>query len=100
MRTIQRSEFYTDKGQYAVMTRVKVFDSAHLARIADHLRCNAEGLVFSTNPPAIDNCRIAGAVLGWAFSLAPVRIEAKTQTGPIDSIVSGPVGTGIEERSI
>jgi len=74
MQTIQSSEHYTDKGHYAVMTRTTVLKDAQLARIADNLRRNAEDLVFSTNPSTIDSCRIAGTMLGWAFSLDPVRI--------------------------
>lgn len=45
-----------------------------LARIAAHLRWNAEDLAFSTIPPTLENCRIAGAMLSWAFSLIPVRL--------------------------
>jgi hypothetical protein len=74
MQTIQWSEHYTDKGHYAVMTRTTVLKDAQLARIADNLRRNAEDLVSSTNPSTIDNRRIAGTMLGWAFSLDPVRI--------------------------
>jgi len=77
MKIIERSELYTDKGQYAVFTRTEVLDYAKLASIAGHLRRNAEDLVFSTNPPTIDNCRIAGEMLGWALNLAPERIGAK-----------------------
>ncbi len=77
MQTIQRIERYTDKGHYAVMTRTTVLKDAQLARIADHLRRNAEDVVFSTNPPTIDNCRIAGAMVGWAFNLVPLRIGTK-----------------------
>jgi hypothetical protein len=75
--TIQRSEHYTDKGLYAVMTRMTVLQEAKLARIADHLCRNAKELVASTNPPHIDNCRIAGMMLGWAHNLAPLRIGTR-----------------------
>jgi len=74
MQNIQRSEHYTEKQHFAVMTRTKVVKYAQLARIADHLCRNAEGLATSTNPPTIDNCRIAGMMLGWAYRLAPLRI--------------------------
>jgi hypothetical protein len=77
MQTLHRNEHYTDRGHYAVMTRTAVIKDAQLARIADHLRRNAEDLTGSSNPPTIDNCRIAGAMLGWAFSLAPIRIVVK-----------------------
>jgi hypothetical protein len=76
MQTLQRSEYYTDKGCYAVMTRTSVVNYAQLTRIADQLRSNAEDLASSTNPPTLENCRIAGAMVGWAFNLAPVRIQA------------------------
>ena len=77
MHTLQRSEHYTDKGSYAVMTRMAVVTHAQLRRIADQLRSNAEDLAFSTNPPTLENCRIAGAMVGWAFNLVPLCIEAK-----------------------
>ena len=78
MQSIQYStEQYTDRGHFAVMTRTAVLKDAQLARIADHLRRNAEDLVSSSNPPTIHDCRIAGAMLGFAFTLAPLRIEAK-----------------------
>ena len=76
MKTLQRNEHYTDKGHYAVMTRTAVIKYAQLVRIADHLCRNAEDLAASTNPPCADNCRIAGAMVGWAYNLAPLRIEA------------------------
>jgi hypothetical protein len=59
------------------MTRTMVVNHAQLTRIADHLRRNAEDLALSTNPPTVDNCRIAGTMLGWAFNLAPVRIAGE-----------------------
>jgi hypothetical protein len=77
MQTLQRSEHYTDKGCYAVMTRTAVLKDAQLARIADHLRRNAEDLADSSNLPTIDDCRIAGAMLGWAFTIAPICIVVK-----------------------
>ena len=74
MQVSQRTEQYTDKGQYTVMTRTTVLREAKLARIADHLRRNADDLAFSTDPPTIDNCRIAGMMLGWACNVAPLHI--------------------------
>lgn len=74
MQTKRRSEHYTDKGKFAVMTRTTVIKYAELARIAGHLCRNAEDLVFATNPPTVENRRIAGTMVGWAFSLAPLRI--------------------------
>jgi hypothetical protein len=71
------SEHYTDRGQFAVMTRTKVLNDAQLARIAGHLRRNAEDLASSSNPPAVHDCRIAGTMLGWALNLAPLRIQSK-----------------------
>jgi hypothetical protein len=76
MDTLQRTEHYTDKGHYAVMTRTSVIKHAQLVRIADHLRRNAEDLASSTDVPTFENCRIAGAMVTWAFSIAPLRIEA------------------------
>ncbi|MGO9337293.1 MAG: hypothetical protein ACLPY1_07290 [Terracidiphilus sp.] len=75
--TVQRSEHYTDRGHYAVMTRTTVLKEAKLSRIADHLCRNAEDLVFSTNPRAIDNRCIAATMLGWAYNLAPLRIGTR-----------------------
>jgi hypothetical protein len=75
--TIQRSEHYTDRGLYAVMTRTTVLKGAKLARVADHLCRNAEDLALSTNSPTIDNCNIAATMLGWAYNLAPLRIGTK-----------------------
>lgn len=72
IQLIHNSEHYTDKGDFAVMTRTTVLK---LDRIAGHLCRNAEDLVSSTNPPTIDNSRIAATMLGWAYSLTPMRIE-------------------------
>jgi hypothetical protein len=77
IQTLQRNEHYTDRGHYAVMTRTTVLKDAQLARIADHLLRNAEELASSSVPPTIDDCRVAGAMIGWAFKVAPVRIGAK-----------------------
>jgi hypothetical protein len=77
MQDIQSSEHYTDKGLYSVMTRTKVVSYAQLNRIAGHLCRNAEDLAASTDPPCVDNCRIAGAMLGWAYNLAPLRIASR-----------------------
>jgi len=74
MQTIQCSEHYTDRGNYGAMTRMTALKDAQFVRIADNLRRSADDLVFSTNSPIMDNCRIAGTMLGWAFSLDPVRI--------------------------
>ena len=77
MQSIHQSEQYTDRGHFAVMTRTAVLKDAQLSRIADHLRRNAEDLAESSNRPTIDDCRIAGAMLGWAFTIAPIRIVVK-----------------------
>ncbi len=77
MQTTQSNEQYTDKGHYAVMTRTTVLKYAQLVRISDHLCRNAEDLVSSINPSSIDNRRIAGTMLGWAYSLVPLRIGTK-----------------------
>ena len=77
MQTLQRSEHYTDKGCYSVMTRTAVVNYAQLTRIADQLRRNAEDLASSTNPPELENCSIAGAMVGWAFTLVPLRVHAR-----------------------
>ena len=77
MQTLKCNERYTDKGQYAGVTRTKILSYAQLNRIADRLCRNAEDLAFSTNPPIPENCRIAGVMLGWALNLAPIRIGTK-----------------------
>ena len=77
MQTLQRSEYYSDKECYAVMTRTAVVNYSKLTRIADQLRRNAEDLAFSTNPPMAENCRIAGTMVGWAFHLAPLCIDSR-----------------------
>ena len=74
MQSLQCSEHYTDKGQYAVMTRTRILNHAQLTRIADHLCRNAEELLFSTDQPTIDDCRTAGMILGLAYNLVPMRI--------------------------
>jgi hypothetical protein len=75
MQSIQYStEHYSDRGHYAVMTRTTVLKDAQLARIADHLRRNAEELVSCSTPATVHDCRIAGAMLGFALTLTPVRI--------------------------
>ena len=77
MRDIQSSEHYTDKQNFAAMTRTKVVNYAQLVRIADHLCRNAEDLATSTDAPCFDNLRIAGMMLGWAYNLAPLRIGTR-----------------------
>ena len=77
MNTLHHSEHYTDKGHYAVMTRMAVLKDAQLVRIADHLRRNDEDLADSTDVPTFENCRIAGAMVTWAFNIAPLRIGEK-----------------------
>lgn len=73
----QRDEHYTNHEGFAVVTRTKVLTDGRLFRIAGHLRSNADDLMSSTNPPTVDDCRIAQTMLGWAYNLAPVRIVAK-----------------------
>ena len=75
MQTLPRIEHYTDKGCYAVMTRTAVVNYAQLTRVADQLRRDSDDLASSTNPPTLENCRIAGAMVGWAFNLVPRRIQ-------------------------
>lgn len=77
MQSIHQSEQYTDRGHFALMTRMTILKDAQLARIADHLRRNAEDLAGSANHPTIDDCRIAGAMLGWASTIAPIRIVVR-----------------------
>jgi len=78
MKTLQRGELYSDMGTHAVMTRTAVVcNDAQLRSIADQLRGNAEELAFSTNPPTPGDCRIAGAMVGWAFSLVPFCIDTR-----------------------
>ena len=71
----QLSENYTDKRGFAVMTRTKVVKYAQLVRIADHLCRNADDIIASSDSPSVDDCRIAGMMLGWAYSLVPLRIR-------------------------
>jgi len=77
MHDIQLSEHYTDMQNFAAMTRTKVVKYAQLVRIADHLCRNAEDLAASSDPPSLDNCRIAGMMLGWAYNLVPLRIGTR-----------------------
>jgi hypothetical protein len=77
MRTTECNELYTDEGHHAVMTRTTILKYAQLTRIADHLCQNAEQLLFSTNSPSVENCRIAGTMLGWAYKLTPLRIGTR-----------------------
>ena len=77
MQTLQRSEHYTDKGRYGVMTRTAVINYAQLTRIANHLLRNAEDLVASIDFPTPENCRIAGGMVGWAFNLVSLCIGTK-----------------------
>jgi len=76
MQAIQRSELYVNNGNYIVMTRTTVLPYAQMAGKAGQLCGGAEDLASSANPPAIDDCRVEGAMLGWAYKLAPVRIGA------------------------
>jgi hypothetical protein len=71
------SEHYTDKVDFVTMTRTRVVEYAQLASIAGHLCRNAEDLAASTNPPCVESCRIAGAMLGWALNLVPMRIGTR-----------------------
>jgi hypothetical protein len=76
MQTLERNELYTDKGNYAVMTRISVTTYAQLTRIADHLCRNTKGLAASSDPDCGDNYCIAGTMLGWEYNLAPLCIQA------------------------
>ena len=76
MQSIHQTEQYTDRGHLAVMTRTAIKD-LQLARIADHLRRNAEDLADPSNLPTIDDYRVAGEMLGWAFTIAPIRIVVR-----------------------
>ncbi len=70
-------EHYTDKQHFAAITRTRVVTSSQMASIAGHLCRNAEDLADSSNPPSIEDCRIAGMMLGWAYRLGPLRIETR-----------------------
>jgi hypothetical protein len=74
IQLLHNGEHYTDKGNFAAMTRLTVLK---LDSIAGHLCRNAEELASSANPSVIDESRIAGAMLGWAYSLAPLRIGTR-----------------------
>ena len=72
VQLIQNSEQYTDKGQFGVMTRTTVLK---LDSIAGHLCRNAQDLASSAGSPGFDERRIAATMLGWAYRLAPLRID-------------------------
>ena len=72
-----RSEHYTAEQGFATITQTNVVNYAQLVMIAGHLCRNAEDLVTSTDAPCVNSCRIAGAMLGWAYNLAPLRIGAR-----------------------
>ncbi len=72
VQLIQNSEQYTDRGAFAVMTRSTAL---RLDRIAGHLCRNAEDLASSAGSTGFDERRIAATMLGWAYSLAPLRIN-------------------------
>ena len=74
MQTIECTERYTSKGQYAVMTRTRILNHKQLTGIAEHFCCNADDLAVSSNSSVPENCSISGAVLGWTHKLAPIRI--------------------------
>jgi hypothetical protein len=76
MRTIQPTRHYKVQEDFAVMTRTFARKYSHRITIADHLCRKAEELLFSADQPTIDNCRIAGMMLGLAYNLVPLRIEA------------------------
>jgi len=76
MEKIQPTGHYKDQEDFAVMTRTLARKYSHRVTIADRLCRNAEELLFSTDQPTIDNCRIAGMMLGLAYNLVPLRIEA------------------------
>jgi hypothetical protein len=77
MHDIQLAEHYTDMQEFAAMTRMKVVNYVQLVRIACHLSRNAEDLAASTDAPCVENYRVAGAMLGWAYNLMPLRIESR-----------------------
>jgi|SRR5208337_2739545 len=76
-RDIQLNEQYEDKEDFAAMTRTKAVNYAQLIRIAGHLCRNAEDLAMSADGCFVDNCRIAGAMLDWAYNLAPPQIVSR-----------------------
>ena len=76
MQTIHPTEHYTDKGEFAVMTRTTAVRYAGLSGIAGCLCPNADNRASSTDTLSVDNCPIAETMVGWAFSLAPLRIGA------------------------
>ena len=78
MKLTHSKEYYTDKGDYAVVTRATVVDHAQLAEIAVRFCRRYEVVVRSSNQPAPGNCEVAETMLGWAYDLPPVRIEAES----------------------
>lgn len=77
MQSTQSNEYYTDKGNYAVMTRTTVVNHGQLAEIAVRFCRRREVLARSSDTSAIDNCEIAETMLGWTYDLPPVRIETE-----------------------
>lgn len=63
IKLVHNTEQYTDKGDFAAMTRTTVLKCARLVSIAGHSCRNAEDLLSSADPPTVDNCRIAETML-------------------------------------
>jgi hypothetical protein len=76
MQTLERNEHYTDKGNYAVMTRTSVIKYAQLARIADHICRNTEDLAAASDRDCGDSYSIDGTMLGGTYELVPLRVQA------------------------
>lgn len=75
MQNTQLIGHYTDRQYPAALARTDVRISAQLARVADHLCENAEELIFLVPNPTINNCRIAGMMLGLAYNLLMLGFE-------------------------
>jgi hypothetical protein len=75
MQNTQLIEHFTDKQHIAAMVQTKTVNYRLMIRIANHLCRNAEELLFLRDQPTINNCRMAGMMLGLAYHLLPLDIE-------------------------
>ena len=82
MKTLPRSEHYTDKGCYAVMTRMLVADPPELIKKTIRLQVNSDFVVSTNFPPTLKNCRIADGRVGWSYGLVLLRFRGEPEQSP------------------
>lgn len=75
MKETHLIEHFTDRQYIAATAQTNTPNYGLMIRIAAHLSSNAEELLFLSDQPTIDNCRIAGMMLGLAYHLLPLGIE-------------------------